>query len=506
MNRTLQCRFVLGCLLGVYMILGSVAESQSPDVHFGSKKFTESVILGEILTHLARDVGAAAEHRKELGGTRVLWGALLNGDIDAYAEYSGTITQELFAGQGIAAEDQMRAALAAKGIRMASPLGFNNTYAIGMKESEAERLGIHTISELKNHPDLVLGFGNEFMDRGDGWPALRARYDLPHDEVRGLDHALAYRGLVSGSIQVMDMYSTDAEIAYYGLRTLRDDLLHFPTYNALIIYRADLADRYPEIVKAIQKLSGIISEDQMIAMNARVKLDKISDSQVAADFVGSVLSVKAEVVDENWVYRLQVNTRDHLWLVVVSLLAAIFVAIPLGVAAAKFARVGQMILGAVGIVQTLPSLALLVFMIPLLGIGGPPAIVALFLYSLLPIVRNTYSGLNEVSPGLQESAIALGLPAVARLRLVELPIASRSILSGIKTAAVINVGTATLAALIGAGGYGQPIFTGIRLDDTGLIMEGAIPAAVLALLVQSMFGLVDRIFVSRGLRLTPETS
>jgi len=216
--------------------------------------------------------------------------------------------------------------------------------------------------------------------------------------------------------------------------------------------------------------------------------------------------VKAEVVDENWVDRLQMNTSDHLWLVVVSLLAAIVIAIPLGVAAAKFARVGQIILGAVGIVQTLPSLALLVFMIPLLGIGGPPAIVALFLYSLLPIVRNTYSGLNDVSPGLQESAIALGLPTVARLRLVELPMASRSILSGIKTAAVINVGTATLAALIGAGGYGQPIFTGIRLDDMGLIMEGAIPAAVLALLVQGMFDLVDRVFVSRGLRLTPEIS
>jgi osmoprotectant transport system permease protein len=446
------------------------------------------------------------EHRKELGGTRVLWGALLNGDIDAYAEYTGTISQEIFAGQGIETVDQMRKKLTEHGIRMANPLGFNNTYAIGMKEAVAERLGIRTISDIKKHPDLVLGFGNEFMDRGDGWPALRERYGLPHEDVRGLDHALAYRGLDSGSIDVMDMYSTDAEIAYYGLRTLRDDLSHFPTYNASFIYRADLEERFPKVVGAIHELSGLIAEDQMIAMNARVKLDKVSESQVAADFLVSALSVVSNVVEDTWVDRLGVNTKDHLWLVVISLSAAIVVAIPLGVAAAKFARFGQVILAAVGIVQTVPSLALLVFMIPLLGIGGPPAIVALFLYSLLPIVRNTYSGLNDVSSGLQESAIALGLPPGARLRLVELPMASRSILSGIKTAAVINVGTATLAALIGGGGYGQPIFTGIRLDDMGLILEGAVPSAVLALLVQGMFDVADRVFVSRGLRLTIEAS
>ena len=287
MNRTSRLPFVLSCLIGISIILGSAARSWSQDVRFGSKKFTESVILGELLTHLARDVGATVEHRKELGGTRVLWGALLNGDIDAYAEYSGTIQQELFAGQGIETEDQMRAVLEAQGIRMAAPLGFNNTYAIGMREADAERLGIHTISDMKNHPDLILGFGNEFMDRGDGWPALKARYELEHKDVRGLDHALAYRGLESGSIQVMDMYSTDAEIAYYGLRTLRDDLLHFPTYNASFIYRADLEGRFPKVVGAIHELSGLIAEDQMIAMNARVKLDKVSDSQVAADFLAS---------------------------------------------------------------------------------------------------------------------------------------------------------------------------------------------------------------------------
>src|SRR5690606_5381782 len=154
-----------------------------------------------------------------------------------------------------------------------------------------------------------------------------------------------------------------------------------------------------------------------------------------------------------------------------------------------------------GLLQTLPSLAVFVFMIPLFGIGAAPAIAALFLYSLLPIVRNTHAGLTAIPIELRETAAAIGLPPATRLWRVELPLALRPILAGIKTAAVINVGTATLGALIGAGGYGQPILTGIRLDDLGLIFEGAIPAAILALLVQGLFEAVEYGLTPRGLRL-----
>jgi hypothetical protein len=143
-------------------------------------------------------------------------------------------------------------------------------------------------------------------------------------------------------------------------------------------------------------------------------------------------------------------------------------------------------------------MAVLVFTIPLLGLGAAPAIFALFLYSLLPIVRNTYQGLHDIPGNLRESAIVLGLTRWARLKLVELPLASTSILAGIKTAAVINVGTATIGALVGAGGYGQPILTGIRLGDFSLVLQGAIPAALLAVVVQSGFGLGERWFVPAG--------
>ncbi|MEK6709674.1 MAG: glycine betaine ABC transporter substrate-binding protein, partial [Nitrospinota bacterium] len=208
----------------------SPAQAARPQV--GSKKFTESVILGEVVTHLSLQAGDRPVHRKEVGGTRVLWNALLSGEIDVYPEYTGTIAQELLAGQNLTAEAEIRAALERAGIRMSRSLGFNNTYAIGMKEETAQLLGIRAISDLRNHPQLRLFLTNEFMDRKDGWPSLRERYRLPHATVRGLDHDLAYRALETGSIQATDLYSTDAEILQHKLRVLKDDLSHFPAYHA----------------------------------------------------------------------------------------------------------------------------------------------------------------------------------------------------------------------------------------------------------------------------------
>ena len=482
------------------LALGTAAQ---PTVEVGSKKFTESVVLAEMATALVREAGLEAEHRQELGGTRFLWDGLVGGDLDVYPEYTGTITQEILAGEAVEGLETMRAALAAYDVRMTAPLGFNNTYALGMNADVADRLGIRTTSDLRDHPALRFGFSNEFMDRGDGWPSLQHRYRLPQTDVRGIDHDLAYRGLESGTIDVIDLYTTDAEIDYYSLRVLEDDLGHFPAYHAVFLYRADLERRAPGAVDALKRLEDAISGAEMIRMNARAKIEKTSEARVAADFLEANLELAApvEVREATWLQNLLLRTGQHLYLVGVSLLAAILVAIPLGVAAAKLPRAGQLILGTVGVIYTIPSLALLVFMIPLLGIGGPPAMVALFLYSLLPIVRNTHAGLVDIAPPVRESAEALGLSPMQRLRLVELPLAARSILAGIKTSAVINIGTATLGALIGAGGYGQPILTGIRLDDVGLILSGAVPAAALALVAQGLFELAERLVVPKGLRL-----
>ena len=467
----------------------------------GSKKFTESVILGEIAAQLAGLKNSNVEYLKEIGGTRILWNALVKGDIDIYPEYTGTIKEEILAGYNVPDDSVMKMILEKMNVSVSKSLGFNDTYAIGMKKSLAGKLHIKTISDLKNHPDLRFGFSNEFMDRKDGWPGLRNKYQLAQKNVTGLDHDLAYRGLENGSIDVIDFYSTDADIKYYNLQVLKDNLNYFPEYNAVFVYRSELSSKAPSALKSILRLEGNIPESTMIKMNAEVKIRKVPEKIVASEFIKNKFSVETRYKVSSFSDRVWTYTKEHLFLVLISLFAAIIVSIPLGIAAFKNQKFANIILGITGIIQTIPSLALLVFMIPLLGIGSWPAIVALFLYSLLPIVRNTYSGLLDIPLQVKESAEALGLSSFARLRLVELPLASRSILAGIKTSAVINVGTATLGALIGAGGYGQPILTGIRLDDVSLILEGAIPAALLALLVQGLFDLLEKVIVPKGLRI-----
>jgi len=489
-------------ILLFFCFAGNVsAESQKPIITIGSKKFTENIILGEIAASLADYYEYEGVHKKELGGTRIMWNALLKGEIDIYPEYTGTILKEILSASSAAQEKNLAGLLAEFNIEIGPALGFNNTYAVGMKKAFAKKLNINKISDLQNHSDLYFGFTNEFMDRNDGWPGLKAKYNLAPQNVTGLDHDLAYRGLESDEVQVIDLYSTDAEIKYYDLAVLEDDLNYFTNYHSVFLYRRDLNEKAPKFVKALSELKGKIPADEMIKMNSRAKLDKINEGVIAAEFLNELFGFSIENRRISIWERLLHNTKEHLYLVSISLFMAVILAVPLGIIAVKSSRFENIILGVTGIIQTIPSLALLVFMIPLMGIGGPPAIAALFLYSLLPIVRNTHSGIKDIPAPVMESAQALGLSAFAQLRLIELPMASRSILAGIKTSAVINVGTAALGALIGAGGYGQPILTGIRLDDTGLILQGAVPAAVLALLVQWLFDLSEYIFVPKGLRL-----
>ena len=469
------------------------AESGKPVV-IGSKNFTEAVILGEIGAGLARTQGLDVEHKRQLGGTRILWRALEDGAIDVYAEYTGTLAEELLQMPG-ASREALRKALAQRGLAMTDPLGFDNTYALGMRGERAHALGIATLSDLRAHPALKLGLSNEFMQRADGWPGLRDAYGLPHTP-DGLDHDLAYRALASGAIDVTDLYSTDAEIPYYKLVVLDDDRHYFPSYEAVYLYRADLAQRAPAWVAALRGMAGRIDATTMQRLNARVKLDHEREADVAADWLGVDAPASGSRAARIWQ-----RTIEHRALVGISLGLALLVALPLGIFAARRPRLGQVVLSATGVLQTLPSLAVFVFMIPLFGIGAKPAIAALFLYSLLPIVRNTHAGITGIPLELRETAAAIGLPPRTRLWRIELPLALRTILAGIKTAAVINVGTATLGALIGAGGYGQPILAGIRLDDIGLILEGAVPAAVLALLVQGVFEIIERVLTPRGLRI-----
>jgi osmoprotectant transport system permease protein len=508
-----QATRVALALLALSLVVQSTAAQQAaqqaaPRVRIGSKSYTENVILGEMLTILARAAGAQAKHQAELGGTQIAFESLRTGQIDAYPEYTGTLTMEILAAERPRTDADIERALARRGIKMSRRLGFNNSYAIGLKRSLADELKLKTISDLARRQRepaiarLLFGFSDEFMNRGDGWPGLARAYGLP-DRARGLDHNLAYHGIRSSTIHLTDVYTTDPEIAAYGMTTLADDRGYFPRYECVILYRADLLDRGPAVVANWLRLEGAIDEPTMIALNARSRIDRVSEGRVAATFVNDKLGLRVPMPADDWWRRmlanLLTNTRQHLLLVSVSLVAAIVIAVPLGILAYRVPATRHPILGGVGILQTLPSMALLMFFLPLLGLGVWPTIAALFLYSLLPIVRGTFGGLSEIPNNLRESATVLGLSPRARMWLVELPMASPSILSGIKTAAVINVGTATIGGLIGAGGYGQPIITGTRLNDTAIIMQGAIPAALMALAVQALFDLAERFVVPKGL-------
>lgn len=501
--------FAVAACLGFLLFPSQAGAEDPPPLKVGSKVFTESVILGEILTQLLRSEGIPAEHRAELGGTQILWQALLKGDVDLYVDYTGTIREELLDGRTLLEENAMREALSARGATMSPRLGFNNSYAIGLRRSRAEELKLTKISQLADLPQLKFGFSDEFMARPDGWPQLAAKYRLPQRKIQTMDHALAYRGLESGAIDAADLYSTDAEIAHLNLTVLEDDKAFFPSYHAVVLARDDLGKRNPRAAAVLEKLTGKIDVAAMVEMNARVRIQRASEAETAARFLEAKLGVATPpAVGPSFgsqagqvMTRLGRTTAEHLFLVAVSLSAAVAAAIPLGIASARSPRLGRFVLSTVSVVQTLPSMALLVFMVPILGLGAAPAILALFLYSLLPIVRNTHGGLTQIPANLRESAEVLGLPASARLWRVELPLATPSILSGIKTAAVINVGTATIGALVGAGGYGAPILTGIRLSDVGLILQGAVPAAVLAIAVQSGFTWLERWIVPRGLQI-----
>jgi osmoprotectant transport system permease protein len=502
MRRTRALR-AIPAVLAFFLSLAPVVLAQTP-IAIGSKKFTESYVLSEIAKTLLEQAGFQVTHRQGMGGTVILWQALLHGDIALYPEYTGTIVEEILKSPETMSPDAMRRALAQQGVGMTGDLGFNNSYTLVMRRSRAEELGIRTISDLKRHSDLRAGPTPEFLGRQDGWGPLTARYGLSFASVRGIEHGLGYAALVSGQIDVKDCYATDAKIAELDLVTLDDDLHFFPQYWAVFLYRLDAP---ANAIAAIKGLEGKISERRMIDLNRIAEETKSYAAAATAFFEdpsGRAKTPPNERGRRNLLSAIPRLTAEHLTLVAVSLLAAIFVSIPLGLVASRPGLLSEIILGTVGVIQTIPSLALLALMIPIFGIGQLPAIVALFLYSLLPIVRSTAAGLQSVPASLREASAALGLRPATRLWLIELPMASPLILAGIKTSAVINVGTATLAGLIGGGGYGEPIQSGLQLNDNATILQGAIPAAVLALLVQGAFTALDRVVIPRGLRLREE--
>lgn len=488
----------------------------------GSKNFSESRLLAEIFARVLEErTGLAVERRLNLAGTAICFGALRSGDIDVYPEYTGTGLVTLL---GMPAEGSPNEVLAIVrrefraryDLTWLAPLGFENSYELAVPSAVARRHGLRTISDLVAVADqLDAAFGYEFSERQDGLLGLRRVYGLEPRSVVGMQQTLKYQAAGEGRIDLLDVYTTDGLILVHDLVVLEDDRGVFPPYAAAPLVRGASLRAHPEMGLALQELSGLLDEATMRDLNRRVEVEQEAIERVASSFLtargivageGTVPAAdranrKPGLWRYGWEHRgeLLSRTGEHLALVGSSLLLGVLVAVPLGLLLERRRGIAESILRAVGAVQTIPSIALLAVMIPLLGVGVRPAVAALFLYALYPIVRNTFTGVRDADPAAVESGRALGMTHRQVLLWVRLPLAMPVLLAGVRTSAVITVGAATLAAFIGAGGLGQPIVSGLQLNDMTIVLSGALPAALLALLVDGALALAERMVRPRGL-------
>ncbi|HRI66318.1 MAG TPA: glycine betaine ABC transporter substrate-binding protein [Polyangium sp.] len=507
-------RFVGGCFLGGVLAWGSAPDAIAADCaeHAGiivaSKPFTESYLLSEIIAQIIESTGETKAIRKfGLGGPQIVVDGLINGELDVDANYTGSLALAMFPNKRQLSDAELRAALHERGLRASQSIGFNNTYALAIRTETARKFALANVSDLKGHEDLRGAFTPDFLNEEDGFYRLQNVYGFHLQNTRPMQHALAYAALASREIDLTDAYTTDGALAQFDLTLLRDDREFFPKYLGVVVMREKVADCFPKTWQKLLRLEGKISDQLMTDLNAAVDVKKRTVPEVARGFLVQHQLVAADApapsTSSSTHDSLWSATIEHLGLVCSSLVLSCLLGIPLGILATQYKKTGQILIALTGLFQTIPSLALLCFLIPVLGIGALPTVFALFIYGLLPIAQSTTTGLFSLDPKLLETAKILGLSRGQRLRLVELPLASRSILSGIKTTAVINVGTATIAAMIGAGGYGRFITSGLAMNDVPTILRGAIPTALMAVAFHALFELSARWVIPKGLRIDP---
>ncbi len=497
-------------VLALLLFLGSVsspaAAEPKPSLVVASKPFTESYLLSEMVALLIDAEGEAASVRKfGLGGPQLVVEGLRNGSLDVEVDYTGALAHLLLPDRKDVPADDIARVAAEHGMILSRSLGFNNTYALAVRTETAEKLQLHNVSDLVRHTTLKAAFTPDFLNQEDGFFRLQQVYGISLPNVRPMQHALAYAALASHEIDLTDAYTTDGSLTQFALTLLADDRSFFPKYFGVIVIRKAVAERLPKTWEKLRKLEGRLSDAEMIRLNAEIDVKHRSIEVVAREYLlGQALLTAHKKHNEGSSgvrAELLAATLEHLGLVLCALLLSCLIGIPIGIIAVRYKRTGQLLVALTSLLQTIPSLALLCFLIPFFGIGARPTIFALFLYGLLPVSEATTTGLLSLDSRMLETARILGLSRRQRLYLIELPLASRAILSGIKTTAVINVASATIAAMIGAGGYGRFITSGLAMNDVRLILRGAVPTAIMAVLFHFLFDLVARIVIPRGLRI-----
>lgn len=476
-------------------ILASATVRAEPLI-IASKTFSESYILAEAGAQLLESEGYEVERRFGLNGTQIAFGALQNDEVDVYPEYTGTITEVILLRPELTELTDIRSALRQRGFQLLDPLGFNNAYAIAASVASSERLSLRKVSDLRDAPQLRIALPHEFLNRRDGWPGLQQHYDFDRT-ADGIEHSLAYEAIISDNVDIIAVYTTDGQIVQSDLVILEDDLDFFPKYYAAFLARQD-AD--PGAMKILGQLGGRIDDQRMRELNLKVLDPAISYAQVASEFLRDEGLISTDDGRNTALDDLIRNTRRHLKLTAIALALAILTGVGIASVVYPHRRLANAFLYFTGLLQTVPSIALLALLIPLVGVGQTPAIIALFLYSLLPIARSTITAMLAIPPGYRQVAAAMAMSRGEELRYVLMPLAMPHVIAGIRTAAVISIGTATLAAFIGAGGLGDPIVTGLALNDSNLILQGALPAAGLAILTELLFGAIERSLVVPHMR------
>ncbi len=523
MSKSFFVKILALLILGLFLFFPSSFSWSNPEpshIVVGSKNFMESKLLAEIFAQLLESrTGLIVDRRLGLAGTQVCFEALKTGAIDVYPEYTGTglvsILQQEPTGDPRTALQIVRTEFLHRwNLWWLSPLGFENAYALAVPRTHAKTYQLRTISDLaKVASQFRAGLGYEFIKRLDGLPGLEAVYGLHFQQVQGMQQALKYQAAESGAIDVLDVYTTDGRLAVFDLTVLEDDQQFFPPYEAAALIRGETLTRHPEIGTVLGLLANAFDAPYMRTLNLRLQEKGDSIEQVAQDALQKIglldtvtppphpITKKEGLGLYLWEHREALGQRlvEHITLAGTALVLGIILALPLGLLLERHSRWAEPMIRFVGMTQTIPSIALLAFMIPFFGVGALPAIMALWIYSLFPILRNTYSGLRDAAPHAVESARALGMTEWQILQWVRLPLAAPIIMAGVRTSGIITVGTATLAAFIGAGGLGVPIVSGLQLADTTIILSGAIPAALLAVAVDGGLGLIENIVKPAGL-------
>lgn len=494
----------------------------SERIVIGSKNFMESKLLAEIFAQLLEAyTPLVVERRFGLAGTQICFEALKTGAIDLYPEYTGTGLVSILGHEPLGTARETLAYVRSEFLRRwdlwwLSPLGFENAYALAVPNAHAKRYKLRTISDLAEISQaLSAGLGYEFIERPDGLPGLEATYGLRFKQIQGMQQTLKYQAAQAGAVDVLDIYTTDGRLAAFDLTVLEDDKNFFPPYYAAGLVRGETLKRHPEIGTILGLLTNAFDAPMMRRLNYRVQEDGEPVDRVARSALEELgLVSKSETAQGApsspesttlWNYvrsnyeTLAERSIEHLILTGIALGLGIACAVPLGLWLERSRGLAEPVIRIMGMTQTIPSIALLAFMIPLFGVGAMPAIIALWIYSIFPVLRNTFSGLRDAAPQAVASARALGMTEWQILRWVRLPLAAPTIMAGVRTAGVITVGTATLAAFIGAGGLGVPIIAGLQLANTNIILSGAIPAALLAFGIDGVLGAVERLVTPKGL-------